>query len=39
MGAVALTAKIGVPDFAVVGGMLTILSHQVYSVVSWEDGL
>jgi len=37
MGAVALTAKLGVPDAAAFAGMVIILSHQTYSTVNWEE--
>jgi hypothetical protein len=37
MGAVALTAKIGVSDAGAFAGMVIILVHQIYSTVNWEE--
>jgi len=37
LGAVALTAELGVPDIAAIAGMVIILAHQIYSTVNWEE--
>jgi len=37
LGAVALTAELGVPDIAAIGGMIILVTHQIYSTVTCEE--
>jgi hypothetical protein len=37
LGAVALTAKLGVPDIAAIAGMVILLSHQIHSTVDRKE--
>jgi len=37
LGAVALTAKLGVPDIVAIAGMVILLSHQIHSTVDRKE--
>jgi len=37
LGAVALTAELGVPDIAAIAGMVILITHQIYSIVNFEE--